>query len=184
MPTLLEDFMNNPTGSLATVRCEPWHWKDSLVLLGDAAHAVVPFFGQGMNCSFEDCVVLDEIIQQNGLDWNKVYPLYSASRKTNADAIADMALENFIEMRDKVADPKFRLMKEVEHILEEKFPENFIGRYVMVSFTNIPYRTAINRGIEQDKILVELCQNIDRADAVDLIKAEHLVKQLSPLEKS
>ncbi len=184
MPTLLEDFMNNPTGSLATVRCEPWHWKDSLVLLGDAAHAVVPFFGQGMNCSFEDCVVLDEIIQQNGLDWSTVFPLYSASRKTNADAIADMALENFIEMRDKVADPKFRLMKEVEHILEEKFPENFIGRYVMVSFTNIPYRTAINRGIEQDKILVELCQNVERADAIDLIKAERLVKQLSPLEKA
>lgn len=184
MPTLLEDFMNNPTGSLATVRCAPWHWKDSLVLLGDAAHAVVPFFGQGMNCSFEDCVVLDEIIDQHGLDWAKVYPLYSASRKTNADAIADMALENFIEMRDKVADAKFRLMKEVEHVLEEKFPEHFIGRYVMVSFTNIPYREAFNKGQKQDLILEELCRNISSVQDLDLAKAESLVKGLGAVSRA
>ncbi len=176
--------MNNPTGSLATVRCAPWHWKDSLVLLGDAAHAVVPFFGQGMNCSFEDCVVLDEIIDQHGLDWAKVYPLYSASRKTNADAIADMALENFIEMRDKVADAKFRLMKDVEHVLEEKFPEHFIGRYVMVSFTNIPYREAFNKGQKQDLILEELCRNISSVQDLDLAKAESLVKGLGAVSRA
>jgi kynurenine 3-monooxygenase len=175
MPTLLEDFMNNPTGSLATVRCAPWYWKDSLALLGDAAHAVVPFFGQGMNCSFEDCVILEEKMQALEMDWAKVFPAYFESRKTNADAIADMALENFIEMRDKVADPKFLLRKEVEHILEDKFPEKFIGRYVMVSFTNIPYRDAFNKGLAQDRILEELCKDIHKAEEVDLEKASLLL---------
>lgn len=175
MPTLVEDFMHNPTGSLATVRCAPWHWKDALALLGDAAHAVVPFFGQGMNCSFEDCVILDECMEQYGTDWKAVFAAYSASRKTNADAIADMALENFIEMRDKVADARFLLRKAVEHVLEEQFPEQFIGRYAMVSFTNIPYREAFNRGLAQDKILDELCRNISRPEEVDLELARKLL---------
>jgi kynurenine 3-monooxygenase len=175
MPTLLEDFMNNPTGSLTTVRCAPWYWKDSLALLGDAAHAIVPFFGQGMNCSFEDCVIMDEKMEALEMNWTKVFPAYFESRKTNADAIADMALENFIEMRDKVADPKFLLRKEVEHLLEDKFPEKFIGRYVMVSFTNIPYREAFNKGLEQDKILEQLCQNITKAEEVNLEQAGKLL---------
>ncbi len=175
MPTLIEDFMNNPTGSLTTVRCAPWYWKDSLALLGDAAHAIVPFFGQGMNCSFEDCVIMDEKMEALEMNWTKVFPAYFESRKTNADAIADMALENFIEMRDKVADPKFLLRKEVEHLLEDKFPEKFIGRYVMVSFTNIPYREAFNKGLEQDKILEQLCQNITKAEEVNLEQAGKLL---------
>lgn len=178
MPTLLEDFMHNPVSSLATVRCAPWYIEDKLALLGDACHAVVPFFGQGMNCSFEDCVVLDEKMEQFGMDWNKVFPAYFESRKTNADAIADMALENFIEMRDKVADPKFLLRKQVEHILEEKFPEKFTGRYVMVSFTNIPYREAFNRGLIQDALLEELCRNIEKPEQLDLIQAEKLLQNL------
>jgi len=179
MPTLLEDFMQNPTSSLATVRCGPWYVEDKLALLGDACHAVVPFFGQGMNCSFEDCVVLDEKMKEFSMDWKQIFPAYYASRKPNTDAIAQMALENFIEMRDKVSDPKFLLRKKVEHILENKFPDQYISRYAMVSFTNIPYRTALEKGLKQDELLEELCKDIHSPEELNLSLAEEKVKTLN-----
>lgn len=179
MPTLLKDFMENPTSSLATIRCAPWHVDDKLALLGDASHAVVPFFGQGMNCSFEDCVIMDACIETYGDDWSKILPAYSTARKTQADAIADMALENFIEMRDKVADPAFLLRKKVEHALERKYPNQFISRYAMVSFTNIPYRTAFQKGVEQDKMLDALCENIQDPSEIDWNLADQLIQKLT-----
>ena len=107
MPTLTEDFFTNPTGSLGTIKCFPWNVGGKALLLGDSAHAVVPFYGQGMNCAFEDCRVLDTLIEKHGTDWETIYTEYGSLRKINTDAIADMAEENFYEMRDAVADPVF-----------------------------------------------------------------------------
>src|SRR5690606_33236261 len=105
MPTFDEDWENNPISSLITTRIFPWHMKDRSALIGDAAHAIVPFYGQGMNAGFEDCTVLYELLQEHGDDWHKILPAYEQARKINGDAVGDLALFNFVEMRDKVADP-------------------------------------------------------------------------------
>jgi kynurenine 3-monooxygenase len=177
MPTLLDDFFNNPTGAMVTIKCKPWHIEDKVVLLGDAAHAIVPFFGQGMNCAFEDCTYLDQCIAKDGNDWKKVFEEYEELRIINTDAIADMALENFIEMRDHTADPKFLLKKKVEHAIEEKYPEIFIPKYSMVSFRRIPYSVALAKGKIQDKILNELTASINSVDEMEWKKADLLIKK-------
>ncbi len=159
MPTLLEDFSTNPTSSLVTVRCYPWVREDKIALMGDAAHAVVPFYGQGMNCSFEDCVVMDECIENFGTDWTKVFENYQELRKTNADAIADLALQNFVEMRDLVGHPDFLRKKQVEHDLTELYPDVFKSQYELVTFTTTPYRKALEQGAINDKILASIINN-------------------------
>src|SRR6478752_1925935 len=128
MPQLEENFFANPTGAMVTVKCSPWHAKDAL-LLGDAAHAIVPFFGQGINCGFEDCTVLLELIDRYGADWNKVFSEFECARRENTDAIADLAIENFVEMRDRVGDPRFLFRKKVEFALQEKYPQRFVPKY-------------------------------------------------------
>ncbi len=177
MPTLTEDFFVNPTGALGTVRCFPWHVGDAAVLLGDACHAVVPFYGQGMNCAFEDCTVFNECIDEFGPDWHRVFAAYEERRKVNADAIADLALENFIEMRDSVADPHFLLTKKVGLVLEERFPDHFIPKYSMVTFHRTPYSVARKRGKIQQGILEELTRGIDRAEDVDYERAARLISE-------
>ncbi len=185
MPTLLEDFFANPTGSLVTIKCEPWSVADKALLLGDAAHAIVPFFGQGMNCAFEDCSVLNECLEKFGSDWEKIFREFESLRKVNTDAIADMALENFIEMRDKVADPKFLFRKQVELALEERFPDRFIPRYSMVSFHLLPYSVAQARGRIQDDILTKLTEGIENLEEVEWKEAGGLVKEfLEPMKGS
>jgi len=176
MPTLLEDFFSNPTGAMVTIKCNPWSVEDKVALLGDAAHAIVPFFGQGMNCAFEDCTYVDACIEKHGSDWKKVFEEYEELRKINTDAIADLALENFIEMRDHTADPRFLLKKKVEHALEEKYPEAFIPKYSMVSFHRLAYSVALAKGKAQDKILSELCESITSVEELDWGKAERLIK--------
>lgn len=176
MPTLAQDFFENPTGSLVTVKCSPWNVDGNACLMGDAAHAIVPFFGQGMNCGFEDCSVLDTLIKESGNDWNQIFTAFHESRKHNTDAIADMAIENFVEMRDKTADPKFQLKKEVGFELEKRFPNKFIPRYSMVMFhPEISYAEAQTRSKIQDKILDQLIENITDADHIDWNKAEQLL---------
>ncbi|NUM79642.1 FAD-dependent monooxygenase [bacterium] len=177
MPTLIEDFFSNPTSSLMTVKCFPWHVGHTASLLGDAAHAIVPFFGQGMNCSFEDCVVLDECVGRYGDDWEKIFSEYEALRKINTDAIADLAVENFYEMRDLVADPAFILKKKIEHVLEEKFPDRFVPKYSMVTFRRMPYSIALSRGKIQDTILSELAFGKSNVNEIDWNKAEKLVNE-------
>ncbi|MFZ1731262.1 MAG: NAD(P)/FAD-dependent oxidoreductase [Bacteroidota bacterium] len=177
MPTLVEDFFANPTGILGTVRCYPWHLGDTAALLGDACHAIVPFFGQGMNCAFEDCTVLNECIDEFGPDWNRIFHAWQERRKINADAIADLALENFIEMRDRVADPNFLLMKKVGLALEERFPDHFIPKYSMVTFHRIPYAIARDRGQIQQNILEELTREADTLDEVDFDRAARLITE-------
>lgn len=153
MPTLEEDFFGNPTGSLMTVRCFPWTWKDSMMLIGDAAHAIVPFYGQGMNCGFEDCVELDALIRKHNHDWKKIMPEYQERRKPNSDAIADLAIANFIEMRDLVGHPDFLLRKKIEAWFSEKHPDKWVPLYTMVTFSDYPYRVALEAGKKQDRIM-------------------------------
>jgi kynurenine 3-monooxygenase len=153
MPTLLEDFKTNPTGSLVTIRCAPWFHRDKVCLVGDAAHAVVPFYGQGMNAAFEDCVVLDECLQHSPDNREHAFAEYFERRKENADALADLAIGNFIEMRDKTASKTFRAKKKLDHALEAVLPGIYLPLYTMVTFTRIPYSAASRRARLQDRIL-------------------------------
>ena len=153
MPTLLEDFKNNPTGSLVTIRCGPWYYRDRVCLLGDAAHAVVPFYGQGMNAAFEDCIVLDECLDKFADNREPAFAKYFESRKENADALADLAIGNFIEMRDKTASRTFRAKKKLDHLLEAALPGVYLPLYTMVTFTRVPYAQAARRARLQDRIL-------------------------------
>ena len=153
MPTLLQDFRGNPTGSLVTIRCAPWFYRDKVCLLGDAAHAVVPFYGQGMNAAFEDCVVLDKCLEEFPNARERAFTEYFYRRKENADALADLAIGNFIEMRDKTASKAFRIKKKLDHVLEGALPGFYLPLYTMVTFTRIPYAAAARRARLQDRIV-------------------------------
>lgn len=182
MPHLPENFFANPTGAMVTIKCSPWHVDGKALLLGDAAHAIVPFFGQGMNCAFEDCTILMDLLDRHGSEWPTLFAQFETARKSDADAIADLALENFIEMRDRVADPRFLFKKKVELALETKHPGVFVPKYAMVTFHRVPYSTARDRGVVQDKILDELCHSVQQLHEVDWQKAAELVtRRLTPL---
>jgi kynurenine 3-monooxygenase len=164
MPTLIDDFFANPTSSLVTVKCFPWTFDNRIALIGDAAHAIVPFFGQGMNCGFEDCVVLNQLVEKHNHNWENILAEYEQLRKPDGDAIADLAIGNFIEMRDKTADPKFLLQKKIEARFSEKYPEKWIPLYSMVTYSpHIRYSTALKEGMRQEKIMQQIMQlpNID-----------------------
>jgi kynurenine 3-monooxygenase len=184
MPGLAEEFLVHPTGKMATVRSNSWTNGRNAVLIGDAAHAIVPFHGQGMNCAFEDCVELDALLQQH--DFGTACELFQQQRLPNANAIADMALENYLEMRDTVRSPKFLLQKELSFELERRFPDRFIPRYSMVMFHHdIPYATAYERGRIQARLLDELTQRATSLSEVDLQQAVTRVRtDLSPLTGS
>ncbi|MFK7960886.1 MAG: FAD-dependent oxidoreductase [Phycisphaerales bacterium] len=154
MPTLLEDYRENPTSRLVTVRCAPWHWGDHVALVGDAAHAIVPFYGQGMNAAFEDCRILDEMLEAAGDDPAAVLPAYTRARKPAGDAIADLALDNFITMRDRVTSPWFLARKRLEKFLNGVMPGTFEPLYDMVSFSNVPYHEARQKARRQDRALL------------------------------
>ncbi len=165
MPTLCEDFKNNPTAAMVTVKCFPWIRNADFALIGDAAHAMVPFFGQGMNCGFEDCYVLNKLLEEHNDNWEKTFAAYQQLRKPDADAIADMALQNFVEMRDKVADPVFLLQKKIEASFSKKHPDKWIPAYSMVTFSpQMRYSEALRKGKLQQIIMDEVMQlkNIDQ----------------------
>jgi len=185
MPDLENNFLNNPTGAMVTIKCFPWHAGDKALLLGDAAHAIVPFFGQGINCGFEDCTKLLNLLDCHGADWERVVVEFEKARKENTDAIAEMAVENFVEMRDLVADPRFLFRKKVELALEAKYPQVFVPKYSMVTFHRIPYVTAKQRGEVQDRILAALCNGVNKVEDLDWNKAERLIRaELTTLELS
>ncbi|HTK96112.1 MAG TPA: NAD(P)/FAD-dependent oxidoreductase [Terriglobales bacterium] len=190
MPELVENYNANPVGAMVTVKCAPWHIEGKALLLGDAAHAIVPFFGQGINAGFEDVTVLLELMDSQTTKTGSsgaprfadLFARFEAARKENTDAIADLALENFVEMRDKVADPRFLFRKKVELALEAKYPGHFVPKYAMVTFHRLPYAVALKRGRIQDRMLGELCDNIERLEQLDWKKADELVhRELTPL---
>jgi kynurenine 3-monooxygenase len=175
--SLIESWHRNPVGILGTVRSNQWHDAGRTLLIGDAAHAIVPFHGQGMNLAFEDCVVLDQAIEQNDSDWETVFATFQREQIDNANAIADMALENYVEMRDRVLDPKHVLQHDLGFALEQRMPDRFIPRYSMVMFHDeIPYAIAKERGEQQQALLDELTKNADTMADIDMDTAESLVK--------
>lgn len=177
MPGFEEEFFQNPQGKLGTVRLSKWVYEDKIALLGDAAHAVVPFFGQGMNCGFEDCFYLDVFIDRFEGNWSKVFEEYDKQQRPNGHAIADMALENFVEMRDSVGKEDFLFQKKVEAALEKRMSEVYRARYGMVTYTLIPYKFAQEAGLIQKEILSEICQGKKSIDEIDWDLAEKLVNE-------
>ena len=180
LPALVADFRRNPQGLLATVHASSWHLDGKVLLIGDAAHAIVPFHGQGMNAAFEDCAVFDQLLDRHG-DWQALFEGFERRRRPNTEAIAQMALENYVEMRDTVRDPQFQGMKELAFELELRYPDRFIPRYSMVMFhPEIPYAEALRRGQVQSSILRELNERPTPAGGVDMSLAESLVRQRLP----
>jgi len=159
MPTLERDYLANPNGSLVTVRCWPWQHAGKVVLVGDAAHAIVPFYGQGMNCAFEDCRVLARCLGEHA-DAREALLAYQSERKPNADAIADMALDNFSEMRDKVGTPEFLYQKKIEQTLHRLFPDQVHPQYNLVSFSTVPYAEAQRRGGELARVVAAVASQM------------------------
>jgi kynurenine 3-monooxygenase len=157
MPNLIEDFFENPTAPLGTVKCSPWHFKGNTLLMGDAAHAIVPFYGQGMNASFEDVVEFDKVLDENLDNWEAVFTTYEKSRKKDTDAIADLAIDNFHEMKDHVANPIFQEKRKLEMALEKNFPDDYSSKYSLVTFNeHIGYREAMLKGRAQDKAILNM----------------------------
>jgi kynurenine 3-monooxygenase len=184
IPGLEQEFRAHPTGMMGTVHASSWHAEGRALLLGDAAHAIVPFHGQGMNCAFEDCLVLDGCLDRHGDDWAKVFTTFEALRRPNAEAIAAMALENYVEMRDAVRDPKFMLQKKLGFLLEERNPGMFVPRYSMVMFHHLPYAEAKSRGAIQQRILDALTEGVTDVAQVDLVRGDTLVRDaLGGLER-
>ncbi|MDA0995171.1 MAG: NAD(P)/FAD-dependent oxidoreductase [Proteobacteria bacterium] len=178
---LIGSWNRNPVGILGTVRCKHWHDDRNLLLIGDAAHAVVPFHGQGMNLAFEDCVILDQVCDNRDVDWETAFKVFEAEQIANANAIADMALENYIEMRDTVRDPKYLLRKNLSFELERRLPNRFIPRYSMVMFHDeIPYAVAKERGAVQQRLLKELTRDVDSIEDIDIDTAARLVERRLP----
>ncbi len=169
----------HPVNSMGTVRCQPWTF-DRISLVGDAAHAIVPFHAQGMNCAFEDCSEINRLIDQGFADWQTLLTEYDQLRRPNANAIADMALENYIEMRDLVADPVFQLKNRLEAILYTRHPDRFVPRYAMVMFRTLPYAEAQQRGRIQAEILNALTRGITTIEQVNLDTADDMVREQLP----
>lgn len=178
MPTLLTDFFQNPTSSLVTVKCYPWV-KNNTLLIGDAAHGIVPFYGQGMNAGFEDCHVLNALLDKHNDDWSHVLPEFQQLRKPDTDAIAQLALDNFIEMRDLVADESFILRKKIEAQLHERYPDQWIPLYSMVTFhEEMRYSEALTTGRKQKAIMDEVLKRPGISDNWQQLNFESIVRQL------
>ncbi|MEY5043027.1 MAG: hypothetical protein RJA19_254 [Bacteroidota bacterium] len=171
-PDFAAEWSRHPTSSLVMVRCHPWHRGDRVVLMGDAAHAIVPFYGQGMNCGFEDCTVLSELLDGRGQtpDWGTVFSEYTALRKPAGDAILELALRNYVEMRDKTGDPRFLLQKRIESLLATRHPGEWVPLYTQVTFSHTPYHEALAAGKRQDAIMAQVMDRPDIAEVWDAVE--------------
>ena len=172
MPTLVEDFFENPTPSLATIKCGPWFIPNKCTLLGDAAHPIVPFYGQGMNAGFEDCTYMNQLIDKYHEDWDTIFPEFYKMRKPNGDAVGDLALMNFIEMRDLVADPDFILKNKIDKKISTLFPDRWTTQYSMVTFSDTPYSEAMKLGLEHKMTLNEIVK--ETPDIEKLLEKEDI----------
>lgn len=166
MPNLIDDWHDNPTSALVTMKCDPWHYKNTL-LLGDASHAIVPFYGQGMNSGFEDCTVLNQMLEDSNDDWEQTIPTFSKIRKQDANAISDLALRNFIEMRDSVIDPNFILKKKIEKQIRKKYSNAYLPLYSMVTFSDMRYSEALAKAKKQDLLFEEILKEPEIAQKVE-----------------
>lgn len=180
LPRFSEDYDNHPVGSLSTLYLKRWHLAGRALLLGDAAHAIVPFHGQGMNCGFEDTVVLANLLAAAPDNSAEVFAEFQRVRQPNADAIATMALENYIEMRDSVADPHYLAKRELGALLAARIPAHYMARYRLVTFTHVPYAYALERGRAQDALLEQLLRDSPRVADIDLDAAARLFQSSLP----
>jgi len=173
IPNIKEEFINNPTGPLGTIKCSPWSYQDKTLLIGDSSHAIVPFYGQGMNASFEDVFVLDEILNKDLGDWKSIFKAYQKARKHDTDAIADLAIDNFHEMKDHVANPLFKEKRIIEMNLEKTFPSQYSSKYSLVTFNeHIGYNEAMKRGRAQDKALLNMIADDEIHTHLEMTKEE------------
>lgn len=180
IPDLVEQYQRNPSSSLVTIRCKPWNYKDEVLVLGDAAHAIVPFYGQGMNAGFEDCRLFHQMLNERKQNWDGLFPEYAQHRQPDGVAISELALRNFIEMRDRTADPSFLLQKKIEARFAERHPDKWLPLYSMVTFSHIPYSEALAKGDAQEAIMQKVMQlpNIEsRWDSVEVEQA--ILQQLA-----
>ncbi|MEQ6167244.1 NAD(P)/FAD-dependent oxidoreductase [Ekhidna sp. MALMAid0563] len=177
IPDLADEFFTNPTSSLVTTKCEPWH-KNNTILLGDAAHAIVPFYGQGMNSGFEDVRLFVEMAEEKNWMWDQILPVYSSTRKKDADAISELALHNFIEMRDHVGDPDFLRRKKLEAQIQEQYPKEWIPLYSMVTFSDLPYSEALRLGKIQKKVMDEFLNQNEEINFSEVIARFNTLKKV------
>jgi len=175
MPAVVEEFTQHPTGTMSTINSSNWHYGDQCLLIGDAAHGVVPFFGQGMNCGFEDCRLLNEMLDRYDDDWQKVMPLFFAERKPDTDAVAQMSLGNFHEIQSKIRDPQFNLKKQLELELMQRYPADYVSKHVLVMFTNTPYSVAHAVGAVQSELLSNITQGIRSMHEVKWNEVDSLI---------
>lgn len=178
LDNLMEDFFKNPTSAMVTMKCYPWTYWDKVALVGDSAHAIVPFYGQGMNAGFEDIYVLNTIIKKHGDNWEAIFNEFQQVRKPNADAIAELSYRNFMEMSSKTADPKFLLQKKIEKNFAAKYPEKWLPVYSRVTFSNRPYAEALAEGDAQEAIMAKV-MNIEGIEQKwDSVEVENLILSL------
>lgn len=180
---LQEDFFKNPTSAMVTMKCYPWTYWDKVALVGDSAHAIVPFYGQGMNAGFEDIYVLNQLIQEHGDEWETIFQAYQKSRKPNADAIAELSYRNFIEMSSKTANPSFLLQKKIEKSFAEKHPDKWIPVYSRVTFSEQPYAEAMAIGDKQEKIMQKIMAIENIAEIWDSREVEDQLLQYLAVEE-
>jgi kynurenine 3-monooxygenase len=180
LPTVAESWEDHPLSALALIRCYPWT-NGKMALMGDAAHATVPFYGQGMNCGFEDCSIMWELMQQHNENWPLIFQEYEKSRKPNCDAMQDLSLQNYTVMRDKVTDPVFKMIHKIEHRLTHLFPKEFSPLYSMVSFSNTEYNNALKYGNEQQEKIRNWIEIHQLDDSMTIEKLDELLQKLQPL---
>lgn len=177
MPNLVDEFFGNPTGHMSTIKCSPWYYRDECLLIGDAAHGIIPFFGQGMNCAFEDCRILNQLLDQFKDDWSRVMPMFYGQRKINTDAVAEMSMDNYHEIHSDIRRPKFLLEKQVERELMLRYPERYVSKHVLVMFTNTPYALAKAHGEVQMQLLETLCGSIHDMNELNWHEVDKLMNE-------
>lgn len=175
MPHLVNEFFGNPTGNMSTIKCTPWHYRDECLLIGDAAHGIIPFFGQGMNCAFEDCRILSELLEKYDDNWSKVMPLFYQQRKVNTDAVAQMSMDNYYEIHSDIRHPEFILKKQIEQELMIRYPDSYVSKHVLVMFTNVPYAHALQLGQWQKQFLKHICSSINDVKEINWLEIDKLM---------